>query len=85
MTTKLARNVYVVCQRIPRKHVNSRFRSSKSKEEETSLVSETTPKATQYNTGLEKSLRNGSRDIKMNVQYKNILEWPISNTKMFQV
>lgn len=62
-----------------------RFRSPKSTEEENSLVSETTPKATQCNTGLEKSLRNGNRDGKMNVKYKNILYWPVSNTKMFQV
>ena len=34
-----------------------RFRSPKSKEEETSLVSEATPKATQYNTKRAESLR----------------------------
>ena len=37
---------YSFCSR----NMAGRFRSSKSKEEETSLVSEATPKATQYNT-----------------------------------
>ena len=43
-----------------------RFRSPKSKEEETSLVSEATPKTTQ--NGEEKSSRNGSSDGKIRVQ-----------------
>ena len=55
-----------------------RFRSPKSKEEDTSLVSEATPKATQYNTKwVEKSSRNGTSDGKIHVQCQKLLEWPI--------
>ena len=50
-----------------------RFRSQnlKSKEEETSLLSEAPPKAIQYNTtlnGVEKSSRNGSSGGRVHVQ-----------------
>ena len=50
------------------RNMASRFRSPKSKEEETRLVSEATPKTTQYNNGEEKPSRNGSSDGKIGVQ-----------------
>ena len=59
------------------------FRSPKSKEEETSLVSEQLRK--QHNTtlnGVEKSSRSGSSNGKINVQFEKLLEWPVSNAKM---
>ena len=52
-----------------------RFRFPKSKEEETSRLSE--PLRKQHNTtlnGAEKSLRNGSSDGKMNVQCQKLLQ-----------
>ena len=49
--------------------MTGRFRYPKSKEEETSLVSEATRKATQHNTKwVEKSSMNGSNDGKIHVQ-----------------
>ena len=63
-----------------------RFRSPKSKEEETSLVSEQLRK--QHNTtlnGVEKSSRSGSSDGKINVQCEKLLEWPVSNAKMLKM
>ena len=56
---------YSFCSR----NLAGRFRSPKSKEEETSLMSEATPK--QHNTtlkGVEKSSRNGSSDGNIHVQ-----------------
>ena len=47
------------------RNMAGRFRSPKSKKEETSLVSEATPKATL--NGVEKSSRNGSSDGKIHV------------------
>ena len=63
-----------------------RFRSPKSKGEETSLVSE--PLQKQHNTtlnGVEKSSRNGSSNGKIIVQCQKLLEWPVSNAKMFKM
>ena len=59
----------------------------KRKEEETSLLSEATLKATQYNTkwGKKKSLRNGSSSSKIHAQCLKLLEWLTSNAKMFKI
>ena len=63
-----------------------RFRSPESKEEETSVVSE--PLQKQHHTtlnGVEKSSSNGVSDGKINVRCLKLLEWPVSNAKMFKM
>ena len=50
------------------RNMAGRFRSPKSKEEETSLVSEATPIHNTTQNGEEKSSRNGSSDDKIRVQ-----------------
>ena len=62
------------------------FRSLKSKEEEINPVSE--PLRKQHNTtlnGVENSSRNGSSDGRINVQCQKLLEWPVSNAKIFKM
>ena len=57
------------------------------KEEMTSQVSEATPKVTKYNTKwtVEKSSRTGRSDGKITVHCQNLLDWPVSNAKMFKI
>ena len=55
-----------------------RFRSPKSKEEETSLVSEATPKATQYNPKWDRKVfEKWQQRRQIHVQCLKLLEWPI--------